>query len=465
MQYELKSIFRSKVTLICMFICVFLGVHAFLQMESEYRASQSDRESNMLRYEQYVANYQEQIEANEAQWDYYLNNVYKTKEQKAVFLAEHEYTKWLRDAWQECYDYIEQNGFDRQGVWKLEARITLVSGLCDMSALSFEEEGYLPATKVFAEQIERNRESLRLDELKFSLDAFADSPFMADEDRRYGITEYLSKKNYVEMWFDAWECPEHLNGYSASPYTFWARFFSFYDYNGMIVGCILIMFSAFYMTECKKNGSRQLRELMPFTAAERAFYYGSAILTACMIILLCAVGIPTLLAGVMHGFDGLKTAMWVDPNNFTSWTPYEHGDGYASVFLGKVYFDYIENGKTLPLIMQAKNKMFLGEFLLPAGVLGALRFLFLTLLGFTIGYLGRKQGRTLLVAVVAAGAYIVSQYTVTGMKWNPLAVKNAWDVTSGGTNMTWLNAVVVLVAGIVILLGLHGILGKKKDYC
>ena len=465
MQYELKSIFRSKVTLICMFICIILGLQTFIQMEVDYQASLVDKDSNMLRYEQNVAFYQEQIEANESQWDYYLNSVYRTKAQQAVFLAEHEYLKWLRNAWQECYDYIDNFGYDRQEVWKLEARIAIISGLCDMSTFSYEKEGYPPATVVFAEELERNQESLRLDELTFSVDAFANSPFMTDDDRKHSITEYLSRKNYVEMWLDAWECPEHLNGNSASPYTFWARFFSFYEHQGIIIGSIVIMFSAFYMTECKKNGSRQLLELAPYSAVQKAGYYYKAILAAIICIMCCAVGIPTLLAAILHGFGGLETIMWVDYGNFEGWIPYEHGEGYSTVFLGKVYFDYIENGETLPLIVTEKAKITLGQFLLPASILGTIKLLWFTLLGFTIGYLGRNRGRTLLVAVLITGGYIVSQYTDIGMKWNPLAVKNAWDVTSGGTNVTWLNAVVVILVGIGILLGAYVFLGRKKDYC
>ena len=88
MQYELKAIFRSKVTLICMFICMILGIQTFIQMEVDYQTSQVDKASNMLRYEQNVAFYQEQIESNESQWDYYLNSVYRTKAQQAVFFAD-----------------------------------------------------------------------------------------------------------------------------------------------------------------------------------------------------------------------------------------------------------------------------------------------------------------------------------------------------------------------------------------
>ncbi|MBS6195823.1 MAG: hypothetical protein KH828_09615, partial [Clostridiales bacterium] len=98
-----------------------------------------------------------------------------------------------------------------------------------------------------------------------------------------------------------------------------------------------------------------------------------------------------------------------------------------------------------------------------AGILFFTKMVFLTLTGFTIGYLVKKPGKTVFLASVTATAYVAGQVIKTGMKWNPFAVKSGWDVAVGGCNTTWLNAMVVLGISIIALLILLYVRQGKRE--
>ena len=149
--------------------------------------------------------------------------------------------------------------------------------------------------------------------------------------------------------------------------------------------------------------------------------------------------------------------------NFTSMTTEYNAapEAYGFRNLGKVYSDVCVDGEEVYSTMYELKEIPLWKMLGYAGVLSVVKVLFLTLLGFSIGYLCQRNGIAVFLAVLTAGAYVMGQVTKKGMKWNPLAVKSSWDVAVGGCNTTWFNGMVILT-GSVVLLGIVLLWFQKK---
>ena len=188
------------------------------------------------------------------------------------------------------------------------------------------------------------------------------------------------------------------------------------------------------------------------------------LLVAISIILIVVIGIPVIAMGMTYGWGGLRTIMKVDPGNFNSFTPYEHFPEWVGDNLGIVYSDYHFFGNVTYMVMKEMRQMELWQFMLYAGGIAVLKVIFLTLLGFGIGYSFMRMSAVIAVSSIVCAGFIAGRFLETNTKWNPFSIQTAWNVTSGGTNMTWLNAVLVLVMAIVVLALLIRWINGKQDY-
>ena len=403
MRYELKAFFQSKVTLVSLFISILLGIQIlvlFLQ-----GVNQRGWTYHQKYFERVEADQAEDIRVTEDQWDYTMS-LCTTEEKKQVFLNEYEYMKWIRDYSREIVDY---------GTY-------------------------------FAEEFERHKEFLRLDELPFQLSLLADSPFMTPEQKEKNIPYYYQYRAASRTFLGHVEHEKVITVFDASPWSYLQKVFSRYEYSVIIFGCIAILLPAFYMVECRRNRTLQLQQMIPRKQMGIVGHYYSSMLVGVVLLLVAGIGLITLGMGIRYGWGGLETPTYVDPVNFTSMTTEYNAapEAYGFRNLGKVYSDVCVDGEEVYSTMYELKEIPLWKMLGYAGVLSVVKVLFLTLLGFSIGYLCQRNGIAVFLAALTAGAYVMGQVTKKGMKWNPLAVKSSWDVAVGGCNTTWLNGMVVL---------------------
>lgn len=460
MRYELKAFFQSKVTLVSLFISILLGIQIvvlFLQSVNQ-------------RGWTYFQNYFERLEADQAedirvtedQWDYTMS-LCTTEEKKQVFLNEYEYMKWIRDYSREIVDYGNSEGYDPEIYHQMILRSDLINALASCNTCASPDTECPDVETYFAEEFERHKEFLRLDELPFQLSLLADSPFMTPEQKEKNIPYYYQYRAASQTFLGHVEHEKVITVFDASPWSYLQKVFSRYEYSVIIFGCIAILLPAFYMVECRRNRTLQLQQMIPRKQMGIVGHYYSSVLVGVVLLLVAGIGLITLGMGIRYGWGGLETPTYVDPVNFTSMTTEYNAapEAYGFRNLGKVYSDVCVDGEEVYSTMYELKEIPLWKMLGYAGVLSVVKVLFLTLLGFSIGYLCQRNGIAVFLAALTAGAYVMGQVTKKGMKWNPLAVKSSWDVAVGGCNTTWLNGMVVLTVSI-ILLGIVLLCFQKK---
>lgn len=466
MSYELRSIFRTKVTWVCMLLClviIMLGTVGQLRDASD---NDSNIEQITLMCENEIMTCQEDIDKTEENMDYNLNTLCDTEAKKKVFLAQYEYTKWRCEEWAKIRDYVASDEFESKHFKKKCERVRLIDALCNMEIYSSDENDCPKVEKVFAEELKTYETELALQNLPFKIGDLADSPFMTEQDRESQIPIYQENKSLAEGWFQQLAYPQTKNFYSKSPYALLGVLFTETNgqYTGLILSCIILMFCAFYTINCRQNGSRQLWELRPQKKGRLMAEHYIELLVAISIILIVVIGIPVIAMGMTYGWGGLRTIMKVDPGNFNSFTPYEHFPEWVGDNLGIVYSDYHFFGNVTYIVMKEMRQMELWQFMLYAGGIAVLKVIFLTLLGFGIGYSFMRMSAVIAVSSIVCAGFIAGRFLETNTKWNPFSIQTAWNVTSGGTNMTWLNAVLVLVMAIVVLALLIRWINGKQDY-
>lgn len=460
MRYELKAFFQSKVTLVSLFISILLGI----QIVVLFLQSVNQRGWTYFQnyFERLEADQEEDIRVTEDQWDYTMS-LCTTEEKKQVFLNEYEYMKWIRDYSREIVDYGNSEGYDPEIYHQMILRSDLINALASCNTCASPDTECPDVETYFAEEFERHKEFLRLDELPFQLSLLADSPFMTPEQKEKNIPYYYQYRAASRTFLGHVEHEKVITVFDASPWSYLQKVFSRYEYSVIIFGCIAILLPAFYMVECRRNRTLQLQQMIPRKQMGIVGHYYSSVLVGVVLLLVAGIGLITLGMGIRYGWGGLETPTYVDPVNFTSMTTEYNAapEAYGFRNLGKVYSDVCVDGEEVYSTMYELKEIPLWKMLGYAGVLSVVKVLFLTLLGFSIGYLCQRNGIAVFLAALTAGAYVMGQVTKKGMKWNPLAVKSSWDVAVGGCNTTWLNGMVVLTVSI-ILLGIVLLCFQKK---
>ena len=460
MRYELKAFFQSKVTLVSLFISILLGI----QIVVLFLQSVNQRGWTYFQnyFERLEANQEEDIRVTEDQWDYTMS-LCTTEEKKQVFLNEYEYMKWIRDYSREIVDYGNSEEYDPEIYHQMILRSDLINALASCNTCASPDTECPDVETYFAEEFERHKEFLRLDELPFQLSLLADSPFMTPEQKEKNIPYYYQYRAASQTFLGHVEHEKVITVFDASPWSYLQKVFSRYEYSVIIFGCIAILLPAFYMVECRRNRTLQLQQMIPRKQMGIVGHYYSSVLVGVVLLLVAGIGLITLGMGIRYGWGGLETPTYVDPVNFTSMTTEYNAapEAYGFRNLGKVYSDVCIDGEEAYITMYELKEIPLWKMLGYAGVLSVVKVLFLTLLGFSIGYLCQRNGIAVFLAALTAGAYVMGQVTKKGMKWNPLAVKSSWDVAVGGCNTTWFNGMVVLTVSI-ILLGIVLLCFQKK---
>lgn len=465
MKYELKAIFRSKITMVCILILAMTGLMVFVGIVRDCMSEKEEsRIENKRNIDYRLAGAEESVEDWEKNWDYYMNTFGVSEEAVKTLEAFKAYDEWRVAACSELSEFLENKDYDMTEWYMLAERFTLIESLAQMSMYSWEEKGYETPDVYFAKEMEKHSRILRLDELGFELSDLANSPFIDKANHELADPNYFSGRDTAESCFERLDYPDWVGMYAGTPYNYWVRLFSMYSYPEILIGVVMVLLACFYGIACRSEESRRLQELRPESRNKVAWHYYKSILVAVMLLLLGLLLIPAVALGCKNGWEGLLTPIRVDPANFTGWQPYEHNDTYMTYGISKVYSDFQYAGYDVEATLYKMEKVALWKFLLCLMPMGILKMLFLTLAGFAVGYIGKRKGSTLLAGTAVAGFYIVSQFVKRGMKWNPFSVKSAWDVVAGGTNMTGLNAIVVLTAGILLLAISIVLYNRKRDY-
>lgn len=401
MKFELKAIFKNKLTWIFAFIIIVFAIKTVITLEtSEFEKNYAkDLEWEAALIESSLKGEQDSIK---------LLNL--SKEDDIFFNNEFAYKQWLIDSnrhFAECY---RNNELSEKG-WII---FQLKKSLCWLNLFSTPEKGYYPSTVIYKEFIDRNEKILKLRELPFDYEKLVDTYISANfkyiEEQKIAV--YNSTKKDIEYYQYLLEHDgRDVKSDTASPLSYLSNLFSFNQLFTIIIGVMILLFSASIMIESKKNRNIQLVELLPRNKSYIIIHYYRSIFISTFLILGVTIVIPMLLLAIRHGVYGWKLPILVDAKGFSTFTPYFHINSWTTIGLGKIYdATPIYDGKWAVSSVPVFWPMW--KFLIAASVVSLLKIMFLILVGFCIGLLGRKNWSTYLEAIVVAG--ITGVITIDG---------------------------------------------------
>lgn len=463
MRYELKAIFRSRITWVVVLITALICISTVISHENDI-ASYYNYDTSLKLMEYSVEQSRQELHEFEAMNVPYL---IKTKKQKIWIENMIAYSRYFLGEQEKQLEILKKEGRSerfQESYQKLE----LMSMLIDYNMASYPNEGYPTIDKVLPEEYAYCSEHYQFDALPFDIREISGKLFETAEQKKALLKQRdfqtMLLKNYIGQLMRGEKLITFMD---RSPYAFLGRLFCMQSTPSLLFGMITLLFSAAVVMEARKSGSYRLGALRPEKKAKGFFhYYGSALL-AMALIFGVIIGGFLLMYTAKGGTDGLKQTMFVKTGNFSSVTPYsEHLDGSGTSCLQKFYFDeefHYDPDHPILVITGEYEKIPMWQFLLAAGILAVLKWLFLAMLGVGIGILGRKNGRIILGLVLAAAVYGISQFSGFAGRFNPFAVTSAWNVTTGGETATWLGAVLVLSVSAAALLALILFADRKMD--
>ncbi|BCN28836.1 hypothetical protein [Anaeromicropila herbilytica] len=446
MKYELKSIFKNKVTWIFIFILIilclktvlFLEVNNFNNENAKDLAYQAAMQEATIGLEK-RGFYSQKHSANETKW---FENM----------LA---FDNWKVDTYRYISKCYKKN---KKSVEKEEFIFNLQTYICVFNLNADPEKGHKAASVVFDKMLDQNESILKLKELPFNYEELVGNPYASEDDK---AALYKSSKYSIE--YNCTLLKNYGGPININPLWFLSNQLSFDQLPTVLIGVLIILFATSVMVESKKNRSIQLVELVPGKRVHIFTHYYLSIWISSIVIIGIGFGIPLLILGLRHGIHGWNLPILVDPNGFLGLKPYVHTSDWGITGIGKAYGGRkIEGYDSIP----PSTLVFwpVWKFMITAFIVSFLKIVFLNLVGCGIGLLAKRYRTALLISVCFAGIYGISQYVPANLKWNPFSIQSGWDTALGGTHVTWLNAVILLVVSIVIVSIAIIRWNNKRDY-
>lgn len=435
MRYQLKSIFRNRITFTVLIIIITLNLYTIINLEREAYFSESKIIDNLelmnIRMKATQVKSKASVKA-------------RYKDPKILELSEN---------YEKSRDWDISNNERRIEIYRnlnperySDELLTMdiVHSMTVMDLMADLEEGRPLSKDVFKEDILK----LKLKgNLPFNSDKLMLFEWHTKEDR-YFI--YNWGKTRATRLLNLYKTKEKiLELDTASPWTFYVKKLGFEGFSVPLLCTIFLVYTCAMAVEDKKSRSMQLIKVLPKNRGYILGHYYTAILFSVFIILIISFLIPILFMGIRHGFGGLRDLILVDPKGFTSFSGYNHLDVWGTLGIGRYATpsackDY---GGALPSTQLVLYPLW--KVMGLSMILTILKLLFLTLLGVGIGLCIPNKTTAVLATSLVAVIYIVSQLYGANMVYNPLSIGSAWNITLGGMAFTWFRAVVVLITALI----------------
>ncbi|WMM25902.1 hypothetical protein RBU61_04310 [Tissierella sp. MB52-C2] len=449
MRYQLKSIFRNRITLTVLVIIIILNLYTVINLEKEAYSSNSKIVNNLALNIIRMKDAQERTKSS-------VKARYKDPEILGYSENYEKFRDWAISNAERKIEIYENLDPEEYSDELLTMEIMETMSVMDVNADL--EEGRPLSEEIFKEDIKylELKEELPFDSNKLMLYAFD-----VKEDRH---SVYNGVKFFVTRLLDLYKTKEkRLELDIASPWTFYVRKVGFEGFSVPVLCTIFLVYTCSMVVEDRKSRSMQLVKVLPKNRGYIFGHYYTAILLSVFIILIISFLIPILFMGIRHGFGGLRNLILVDPKGFTSFNGYEHVDIWGTLGIGRFATSSMNmNHGAMPSNQLELYPLWkvMGLSMIPA----ILKLLFLTLLGVGIGLCISNKNTSILVTSLVAVIYIVFQLYGSDMLFNPLSIGSAWNITLGGMAFTWVRAVVVLVVALIVSTTIIYTIISKQDF-
>lgn len=372
-----------------------------------------------------------------------------------------QYYRWSIDELKKLVAMLEESDEVTEDFLNEERRYRVVDSLCYIQMWISVPNGDIPLEEALADDFEKHKDFLKLDELPFS---FVDLAYcgqgMYDAELTEAHDNLVLEAKLVLDGIDN----DALVYEKPSPYIFLERLLGEFELTTIVFPFLILIPSVAIIMKWKEENAYRLKINLNYSDSRMFNVYVSntvAIITG-MIVLI--IGAFFVVWGIRGGFSGIRSLVMCDGDNFSRFSNFTHFDVYEEYYelgISKVFFDLYNSN--IECTLHSYTIMELWEFFLRAGLLSLEKIIFYVVLGAGIGFLSNGKIKAIVATIICSIMIVAGANKLQVKPWNPFTIRSCWNITLGGFGITWLNAVLLLAASIVILYALFMITIRLKD--
>lgn len=453
-KYFLRIIMKNKYTKLLVLVLIFICVIVTLQLREEVHD---------YSYDDYVFKQKSEIidntiilkrdKYNARHADPKLFN--STPEGDVANL---QYDMWKVKMSKELLAMLENS----QGITNdfLEARkkYEILSELCELQSCISVPNGDEPLETACKDELKKYADYLSLDELSFS---FKDLAYCGQGTLDKELTE--AHDNFIfqsKIVFDKID-NKAVNYGESSPFVFLAMLFGDLNLTSILINICILLYAMGVVISWKENGEYRCKININQSDFKMFIRYNGCLLISSLLLILGVIGFFFTIWGLLGDFSGFTSRIMCDADNFNTFVSFSHEDGFQRVGLSKVFYDFVNTYWSFT--MHSYQLVDFRLFLLAVGCLGFLKIFFYILLGAGVGFVFSSRVKAVICGIVLSTMVVIGNFILKPSGVNPFTIGSCWNITLGGYGITWLNAVLLLAACIVILYVFFNIVIKLKD--
>ncbi|MDD2214069.1 MAG: ABC transporter permease subunit [Oscillospiraceae bacterium] len=305
MKAEIKAIFLNQMTWLVLLILLVFNLTAVISLETFNSRNQTQKAQQA----QYSLLLLENTYASEKST---IEMAFSSKADLLLWNEYFKYKEWLIDEQEKAVQRLLNSPGSVDQAY--EQRIGLITMLLELNNSANPDIGDTTFQIRYAEELKLHENDLMLNDLDFDytifpqlLSSLPSEVGDSDEENHLMYQSYVKAIDRAFYMLDAGETDA-----SASPWLFLANQLSYQTYLPLLIGVLALLFSAATVSTARRNRSLQLQYLRHPSKNTVLAHYALAVWVSFMLILLVTFLLPLLLEGLLHGFGGLRQAIYVD---------------------------------------------------------------------------------------------------------------------------------------------------------
>ena len=449
MEYEMKSILRSKASLV--FLLIFLIVNMF---SMNFLNLENDVEMNIIHNEQLIVESQNSISQIDVIKKQFGEKI--KPEQVEVLNNYKEYLNWKSKNANEAIDCLKKEGVKGFENYPDIKKYDLWNQMFEMDCFAKTDKQL--SQVVFKDELAK----IGYPDISFDASLLNDMQkfFNRDYEDAYHHT-YMNLQNAFHEIATANN--KNILNIAQGPWAYLCRQLRL----GSLFSLMVIPIGAFYtlivIWQQKQSKSFELSYLNSKSSNRFLLSRIIEIGISYTLIIFISLFVPALILGFRHGFDGLNSYMLIDWNNFvgfkTNLTSYNYGYAYSMFYEHLISMD-----NYMPINME--NTYIFIPLILSLG-LGMMKIIFTVTLGLLCSISVRKSWVSYALGLFIVLIHIYSQQITYSIEFfpmlNPFSILASLTVIVGNGTQTSLNAILMLVVWSILMYCVTVVIFNKSD--
>lgn len=449
MKYEMKSILKSKVTLVCFLIFLVINMFSIDNIDLE-----NQLENNIIANEQLMVETQSTI-SNLNIMKRQLGKDIKP-EQINIFENYEKYLNWKKENAHQAILQLKKEGISAFDSSKNFKKYDVWNQIFEMDCFAKTDD--LLSHIVFKDELSQ------LEYPNISFDPTKLNDIQQFIKKNYEVEYHHIYINLQNTFFDMKTGNDkNILNIMHGPWLYLCSQLRIGSIFSLMIMPIGLFYTVIIIWQQKQSGSFKLSFLNTKTQLKFIVSKIFTIMLSYLLIVCISLLIPILILGICYGFNGLNSYMLIDWNNFFSFEC--NLNTYHSGWIRSGFSEYlISMDNNMPIEM---TNIIAYIPLALALLLGVMKITFVVTIGMFLSFYFKRQSSSYVVGLIIVLLIIYSQqitlFPALYPTFNPFSIISSLTVIAGNGAQTTMNAIILLLGWSTILFILIYSVLERKD--